>query len=451
MAQEQKATSLDDFKFDDSEDWSFGSQSKDNTSTSKVVEKVKAGTTIDEDDDEDDDVATNLEDANNDEDDEDDEVEVTSVKQTKKPEVKESTKSKVEDTSNKKKKNDEKDEDENEDENENDVEFESFTDKPKPKVKDKSDEQSKDNPDDEPEVAEDFYTNLAAELKDEGILENVEIPKDRKLTREEFFELQDTEIEARVTETIEAFIEKMDDDGKTFIKHKRKGGSTKDFIETYYGSGIDYDNFNSDDESQRDELIKFYVSNVEGLKGDDLEDRIQGLKDSGKVKAKSEDWAAKLKKIEEKSKEDLAKKVLEADKTKKENNKKFIESIIDVVEKTNKVGEFTISKEDKKKLIPFMTKATVKVGKDQYVPALQVKLASILNPKNEDSKKKYVLLAKLLENDFDISDLLPKIETTVTKRANRVLQRSKVGIAPKSSVGSYSKRVLADMFDEDED
>lgn len=452
MAQEQKekATSLEEFSFDDNADWSFGTPAKDKTSTSTVVNKVKAGTTIDEDEEEDDDAATNLEEDNTADDDEDDEDNTTQVKAVKKVAAK-PTPAKPEKKVENKKKEKEEDKEDDEDEEE-EVTFDTFTDAPKDKSKTNKvgSKDTEEEPEEEPEEDEYFYTNLASELKEKGVLENVEIPKDKKLTEEEFFELQDTEIEVRVKETIEAFTEKMDEDGKAFMKHKVRGGSTKDFIETYYGSGIDYDKFDPEDAAQVDELNRFYVSTVEGLKGDDLEDRLQGLKDSGKAKAKATDWASKLQKIENKAKEDLAAKVEEDYNKKKENTKKFNESLIDALDKVSTVGGFTISKEDKKKLAPFMTKATVKVGKDQYVPPLQIKLAAILNPKNKESREKLIVLAKLVENDFDISDLVPKIETTVIKRANKLLQRSKVNTAPSSS-GGYGRRVLADAFAEDDD
>ena len=55
-----------------------------------------------------------------------------------------------------------------------------------------------------------------------------------------------------------------------------------------------------------------------------------------------------------------------------------------------------------------------------------------------------------IEDYFDISDLIPKVETTVVKRANKLLQRSKSGIAPGGGNG-YAKRVLADAFADEED
>lgn len=449
MAQEQKATSLDNFKFDD-EDWSFGGQSKDNTDTSTVVNKVKAGTTIDDDDNDDDEgQVTNLEEeATKGEDDGEEEEEITTVKPAKKVENP-AKEVKKEDKKKEVKKNKEEEEEEEEEE----VTFDTFTDKPNSKKDGKSDEGEIKSKEKESVIAEDdedFYTNLATELKEKGIFDNIEIPKDKKLTEEEFFELQDAEIEARVGETMEAFVEDLDDDAKAFIKHKKKGGSTRDFIETYYGSGIDYDNFDSDDEEQVDSLNRFYVSTVEGLKGDDLEDRLQGLKDSGKAKTKSIEWAAKLQKIEAKNKEELAAKVNEANQTKIDNAKKFNAALIDTLDKVSTVGNFTISKEDKKKLATFMTKPTVKVGKDHYVPALQVKLASILNPKNKESREKLIVLAKLVENDFDISDIIPKVETAIVRKANKLLQRSKRSISPSGGGESHAKRVLADMFEDDD-
>lgn len=433
-----QTNSLKDFAFDEDEAFNFGSTEKDTTTVAAVVKGVKNGATIDDEDaEDDDDTATSLEDDGKPDDKKPEEIETVVIKKevTEKKEapVKKATVKKEE-------KEEDKDEDEEDDIDEADFGAEEKVIKAKgDKVVVGKDEVVEDED-------EDFYVTLASELKEKGIFANVEIPKDKVLTEDEFLELHDQEIEARVGENLEAFVENMDEDAKAFIKHKKNGGSTKDFIDTYYGSGIDYDKFDADNEEQRDALNRFYVATVEGLEGEDLEDRLQGLKDSGKDKAKAEVWAEKLKNIEAKQKTDLEKAETERIKTNKEANKKFNDDLLEVLTKTDKIGSFPITKEDQKVLAPYMTKPTVKVGKDKYVPALQNDLARILKAKTKKDKEELVLLAKLVSTGFDVSSLLSIAETKVVTRAKGILQRSKTGVV-KNSAGSYGQRALADAFE----
>jgi hypothetical protein len=436
MAQEK--TSMTDFSFDDENTGWFDSPEEDKTDTSKVVAKAKVGTTIDEaEEDDDDDTPTNLEESPDEEEEEIEDIKPTKVKPVKK----------VEKIEGKEKKGPISEDSVPDAEEDNEEEFGEFSEESEEKEgvtsKKKDSEEGKDEVTDE-----DFYSSLAEELKEKGVLGNVEIPKDKKLTEEEFFELQDEEVEARAAETLEAFLENADEDGKAYVKHLRRGGKLKDFVEAYYGSGIDYDTIDLEDEIQRDSFLRSYLISKEGKEAEEAETYIQFLKDGGKADTTAAKYLAKSKKEDEAEK--AAFEVKEAARiTKiKEDNKKYHEGLIAAIDKADTIGAFTITKSDKAKLKPFMTKATVKVGKDKYIPEFQSKLVAVMNAKTAKDKENLIILGKLLANDFDISDLVPKAETKVVKRANSILQRAKASSVKGSSSNSYSKRVLADFFDE---
>lgn len=447
-------TKISEFTFDEDQDWSFGGTTKDTTNVEAVVNGVKgkAGATIDDaDDDDDEGEKTNLDDEKNQdkEEDKDDNNNDEPVK-PKKQEVKkvepkkEEKKEDKKDT--KKKQEDDEDDIDNEGENDDDEDEEFFGNK-KEDTKSKK-EKSSPKKEVEDQDDEDFYTTLALEEKEKGILEHVEIPKDKKLTEEEYLELRDEEIEARVGEVIEAAKDKLGDDGIALLKAVQKGATVKDFVDAYYGSGIDYDKFDATDEAQRDTLIRFYVTNHENLDSpEDIEDRIQSIKDSGKAEAKAEQWAAKLKKIEDNAKKEFNDAVEAQAKEKAEKKKKFNEAIINTANKVDEVNGFPINK----KVGALLTKPTVKVGKNTYVPAFHTKLSEILNPKNEEARKKLLLLGTLIDNDFNFSALVPKAETKVISRAKNLLQRSKTGSVKASTAGTYASKVLADVFADDEE
>jgi hypothetical protein len=448
-------TKITDFSFDaDGADWSFGASHEDTTGTSTAVKaaKAKVGATIDDADDDDDTEGTaNLDEGKGVVDDKDDKGDVgDTIKKPKVEPKKEPAPIKKEKTAKKEDADDEDEDDKDVDDEENDEDESKDTeffkdaskkDKEKPKAE-------KAEVEDEQEDGK-FYSTLTAELKEKGIFEHVELPKDKEdLTEDEFLEIFEDEFEARLNESFEAFTEKMDDEGKDFIKHKRKGGSTREFVEAYYGSGIDYENFDVEDDSQRDDLLRYYLTTVEGLKGDDLDDRIEALKDKGKDKTKATEWVSKLKTLDEKKKEDFKAKQKTLEEEKKEKSKKYNEALMATLDKVDEVNKYPITKEDKKKLGAFFTKQTVKAGKDNYVAPFHAKLAGLLNPKNKEDREKLVLLGALLENDFDFSKITPKLQTQVTRRAQRTLQQARNGVKVNSAkIGSKS---LANYF-EDED
>ena len=62
-------------------------------------------------------------------------------------------------------------------------------------------------------------------------------------------------------------------------------------------------------------------------------------------------------------------------------------------------------------------------------------------------KDKLVVLAKLVKNNFDFSDIEKNIETGKTRELKEKIQRQKDSKIPKSAGGSSQPKRLADMFD----
>lgn len=297
-----------------------------------------------------------------------------------------------------------------------------------------------------------FFKTLASEMIEKKVFQNVEIEEDKEeLTEEEFFALQDQEIEARVDETFEAFFTELDEDGKQFLKFKKNGGRTADFINMYVDSPVpdfgDKD-FDVKNETHRKVVLETYLTLVEKLDDEELQDRLDWLKEQGKDVAMSEKYYGKLVDIDTKQKEALLKQTEIKVKEREDNSKAFIKTLSEALNKVDTIGKFKITKDDKKKLVDLITKPTVKIDKNKYVPSFHVKLGQILNPKTPESLNNLILLAKLIESNFDIKDLTTKVETEVVSKVKSKLRDAKNGIKPSSS-GSYENRkTLSDFFNE---
>jgi len=81
-------------------------------------------------------------------------------------------------------------------------------------AEEKVDKQEVTSTDAETTTDDKFFNVLAKNLKEKGVFGFVEVPEDTDLTEDEFIQLQDDEVEARVSDTFEGFFEELDDDGK---------------------------------------------------------------------------------------------------------------------------------------------------------------------------------------------------------------------------------------------
>jgi precorrin-6B methylase 2 len=128
-----------------------------------------------------------------------------------------------------------------------------------------------------------------------------------------------------------------------------------------------------------------------------------------------------------------------ADKAAIASRKAFVSSVQETLENTEKVDNFIFTPQSKKSLLPFITKQTVKVGKNKYITPMQDKLQTALR-----SPERMLVLAQLLENDFDISSVVNSATTARTKTLKNDIQRKK-SVKPTSSGRTGKRRSLADI------
>lgn len=307
----------------------------------------------------------------------------------------------------------------------------------------KAEETEEKTEDDDTEV----FTTLAKELKEKGIL-SAEIKDDEVITQEKFFELQDAEVEARVNETFEAFLGEMDDEGKAFLKFKKAGGKTADFISAYQNNLNDLDSLDIEKEEDRVKVLTHYVKTVEKLDDADVKDRLEWLKDSGKDKIYAKKAQESLAATAKTRQEAVVKAQEQMDLQREADAKAFNESLLEVLTGTESIGSFSITENDKKELSSYLTKPTVKVGKNKYVPAFQAAMADIFRADTPEKKQKLVLLGKLVKSNFDTKDIVTDIQTKVVKKVKSKIADIKRGVKPHSA-GGAAKKSLTDFFQED--
>ena len=445
---ENKESSLADFVFDDDDGFNFAATSGNSAEKNKSVDYSKLPPDFDKDEDDDGVGPTNLEKARKEkevvdgptppkkpekiekeeeEEDEEGEEEEEEIDEKELEKIKKQKRKKQEDLA--EKAGEAADED-----------FD-FGDEPKEKGKDKKGKEKRE----EADIPENFFTNLALDLKDRGTLSAVEIDENKEYTIEEFFELQETEIESRFNETLDAFREEFDEDGKEFLRWKKNGGSTKEFITQYLAPSFSLTNFDEENQSHIDRTIDFYLKTVEGLEDEDFKERRDYIKDSGKEKSYAKNFFNKLEKVEVERKEVLQKQLELRAKQEQEEEDAFNEEVVQTLKEATGFGSFNISDTDRKGLGGYITKPAVKVGKNRYIPKFQHDLRNILVASTKENKKRLLILAKIVANDFKLVDLEQRLETKVTKGAKARISSS----TPQGVTGtSRSRPQLADFIDE---
>lgn len=299
---------------------------------------------------------------------------------------------------------------------------------------------TKTNTNDDVEEDTEVFTTLFKGLKEKGIFTS-EITDDEKLDEETFTTKIDSEIQTRSDEYIESFIEDLqsDEDAAAFIRFKKNGGDTKEFLRVY-GLDAEVPELDSDDEDSSSDFIKYYYKNIEKLSYDDVEEKLEWYKEKNKLKEHSEKLKQKIDTYQQKEKEELIRKQAEQIKSIEENNKKFITSIKDTVSKVDNVKDFKITQTDKKELVDFITKPTIKVGKDNYITPFSNALKTIMA---SEDRSKLILIAKLLKNDFDITDIVKEVNTKVVKETKTKLSELSKIVKPTSQ---EKRKSLADYF-----
>lgn len=290
-----------------------------------------------------------------------------------------------------------------------------------------------------------FYNTLVEELKEKGILQNIEVKKGEVITEEQFFELHDAEIESRVTETLEAMSENMDDDGKRFIKFKANGGNTADFMAIAI-SPINFDEkFDESDPKQVEKVLRHYYTTKEEMDAEELADKLQWLRDGGKEKATALKHFNKMKDEREKALDRLEKETEKKRLAKEDEVQEFNEALLEVLGETEQIGVIKITKQDQKELGSYMTKPLIKTGKNKYIPQMQAELMKILSAKTKEDKQRLIALSKAIKSNFDIKELAKDTTTQVTRKVKSKLQEAKQSVKSKTS-GNSQTRALTDYF-----
>ena len=285
-----------------------------------------------------------------------------------------------------------------------------------------------------------FYTDVYKDLKETGIFKHVEIEEDEEIDADRLYELQQEEIEAEVGARLQSWAtDDLDEDAQAFIKFKLQGGNTADFFKTYQNnSQITLGDI--EDENYQDQLIRYQLQK-EGWDKDEIEDRLEYLTDSNKKSKFAEKYYSKLEKEIEQEKQNLNKQAEEQRQKARLQEEEFKNSIKETLDSNTEIKGLKISDKDKGTILNFLTKKDQKIDNNTSITGFQRKLSEVFKDPN-----KIVLLAKLVNDDFDFSQLEKSSVTKKTKEVKRNIE-NRQSMRPSGSGSSSGANSLASLFD----
>lgn len=275
-------------------------------------------------------------------------------------------------------------------------------------------------------------------LKSVGRLRNIELEEDEEIDEDRLAELEEEDYELEIKQRLTAWAtEELDEDAKAFIKFKKEGGNTQDFFAAYSRTS-DLPQGSIEDEDYQDEVIRYQLSE-EGWDRDEIEDRLEYLTSSSKKKKVAEKYDVKVKAEDAARKEAVLKQAETQRLQAKKNEDEFKSEIKEALTEADEIEGFKISKQDKTDIYNFLTRKDHKVGGDRTITSFQKKLAEIFQDTN-----KTILLAKLIQSDFDMSGFEKKVKTKQTREIKSKIEQRQ-GMRPNSG-SSLGNSSLADLF-----
>lgn len=285
-----------------------------------------------------------------------------------------------------------------------------------------------------------LFLDLYKDLKESGVFKHVELEEGVKdMSVDDFLELQRKEYEEEIKDRLVNWAnEELDSDAKAFIKYKIDGGDTHDFFDTIKNY-TDVGDGNIDDEEYQDKVI-IHQLQTEGWSEEEIEERLEYLTDTNRKKSTAKRYNKKIIKDREAREQEMLEQAAENKKQAKEQEKVYKNEIKGVLDSASDIKGFKISKNEKNELFNLLTKKDYETKDGKQVTGFQKKFIDAVN-----DKEKLILLAKLLNSDFDMSGFEKKVKTEVTKKYRTNLEQRK-SLRPSGS-GSSSQGVhIAEFF-----
>jgi len=285
-----------------------------------------------------------------------------------------------------------------------------------------------------------FFTVLAEELKDKGIFSYED---EDDIDEEKFFELQDQEVERRSEEKLQALFQGLDEDAVAFIRYKEAGGNTADFFKVLQSSFDIKSIKNLSSEKDQETVVRFQLEK-EKWSADEINDRIEWLKDKGNLETKAKQYFEKIVQDDHRARMEALEKEKLIVEQQKQTIKKRNDNVKKAIKNSDVLDQFRLKDREKNDLYTYITNPTVKVGENRYYTQLQKDMTELYN-----DPEKLLLLSQIVKSDFNFDALRVNLNNKIIKETQsklKDLNRQKKNLK-NTYTSKKGKGNLASFFD----
>lgn len=280
-------------------------------------------------------------------------------------------------------------------------------------------------------------------LKEKGLID-FELAEGEVLTDELAEEKLEDFLDDSIDAGVDEAIKDLPDALKDMIKFVNNGGDFGTLLAKMANNVASVINKNTDMTKEENQVLAVSTDlREQGYDDEYIDTQIQFLKDSGKLETIS---TKAFDKITTKQEAETADAIEKSTKAKDENKKKqraFKAELTTHVSSLKEIGGIAITPKDQKDLPAYISDVNVTLADGRVTTGLQQKLFSIFG-----DKEKLLLLAKIVQSDFDFSSVKTKGVTEFSKGIKNDIQNNTISVKGGSKGSSQKqKRSLADMLD----
>lgn len=261
------------------------------------------------------------------------------------------------------------------------------------------------------------YKNIYTSLKSSGIFEDDEAEDVENLEVTE--ELIVGKIEQSVEKRFEESIKELPDELKNIIKFVSNGGDFYEIVGRYSDGG----ELNADldlSEPENQEMILRTLLEEDGTDEDIVNSQIEFYKDSGKLESMATKYFEKWKTKRDADVKADVERQREAKQKAIQNQKTFKKELTSFISESESVKGLSVNKKDVSELPDYISTTSVKLQDGRQITPFYRDLFEAFK-----DKEKVVILAKLIKNGFDFSDIKKEVSTRQTREIKNDLQRQK--------------------------
>lgn len=285
-----------------------------------------------------------------------------------------------------------------------------------------------------------YFNDLYADLKDKGIIKNVELEEGEVLTADRLLEIQEEEFNIEVENRINEFADNIiGEEGVALMKFLRDGGNIKDYV-IAMKEAPDIPSGNIEDEDYQEKIVASKLR-MDGWSEEEILDQIEYLQSAGTLKKRAAFFEKKLKEKAQAKKE----KVLQEQESKRrqaELKRQEFEGTLKqtITSKTDFYG-LKVTPAKANKILKNITTPSIELEDGTKITKVQDDLAKAFN-----DPEKLIALSVILDNNFDFSAFSKKIADEKVKDVKKNIENRRTNprnVTGSSNIGSS----LADYFD----